>query len=78
MNKYTKIVPFDVGTERPTEEYAELLKTQNTALLEMLNNLTRWVGKSIADGAYSDCVNPERAMVDLERATEALSAAKET
>ena len=26
MNKYTKIVPFDVGTERPTEEYVRKLE----------------------------------------------------
>ena len=56
----------------------DTLREQNAVLLEMLNNLARWVGKGIADGAYSDCVNPERAMVDLERATEALSVAKET
>ena len=26
MNKYTKIVTFDVGTERPTEEYVRKLE----------------------------------------------------
>lgn len=49
----------------------------NATLLELLNNLARWVGKGIADGAYSDCANPECAMVDLERATEAIRKAKE-
>ena len=44
----------------------------NAELLEALENLTRWVGKGIADGAYSECVNSERALVDLERAHEAI------
>lgn len=52
------------------------LESQNASLLDMLNNLARWVGKGIADGAYSGCANPERAMVDLERATEAIRKAK--
>ena len=54
--------------------YSEIteLSAQNAALLDMLNNLARWVGKGIADGAYSECANPERAMVDLNRATEAI------
>ena len=52
----------------------ELFESQElaAALLEMLESLARWVGKGIADGAYSDCANPECAMVDLERATEAI------
>jgi len=53
------------------------LKATNAELLEALENLTRWVGKGIADGAYSECVNSERALVDLERATEAIRKAKE-
>ena len=59
------------------EDMVDALRSQNAALLDMLNNLARWVGKGIADGAYSDCVNSERAMVDLERATEAIRIAKE-
>ena len=52
----------------------ELFEAQETIaeLLEALQNLTRWVGKGIADGAYSECVNSERALVDLERAHEAI------
>ncbi len=34
MNKYTKIVPFDVGTERPTEEYVRKLE----AVVEVANH----------------------------------------
>ena len=48
----------------------------NAALLDLLSNLARWVGKGIADDAYSECANPERAQVDLERATEAIRKAK--
>ena len=48
------------------------LEDRNAELLEALENLTRWVGKGIADGAYSECVNSERALVDLERAHEAI------
>ena len=56
----------------------ELFEAQETIaeLLGVLENLTRWVGKGIADGAYSECVNSERALVDLERATEAIRKAK--
>lgn len=32
MNKYVEIITFDVGTEMPTHEYVEYLKSQNTAL----------------------------------------------
>ena len=41
MNKYTKIVPFDIGTERPTIEYTESLKATNADLLEALEELVR-------------------------------------
>ena len=51
---------------------AHALVITNAELLEALENLTRWVGKGIADGAYSECVNSERALVDLERAHEAI------
>ena len=57
--------------KRPVDRI-DNLREVNAALLEMLNDLTRWVGKGIADGAYSDCVNPERAVIDLERATKAI------
>jgi len=36
--KWSKIVPFDVGTERPTVEYAEALKAENAALKRRLHN----------------------------------------
>ncbi len=32
MDKYTKIVPFDVGTERPTEAYVDRLKVEKGVL----------------------------------------------
>ncbi len=65
----------DATTSDLFERIAQL-ETTNADLLEILNNLARWVGKGIADGAYSKCANPERAMVDLERATEAIREAK--
>ena len=34
MDRYTKIVPFDVGTERPTIEYAEQLEVEKSVLRE--------------------------------------------
>jgi len=53
------------------------LQATNAELLILLLNLTRWVGKGIADIAYSECVNPGRAIVDLERAEAAIRKAKE-
>ena len=39
MNKYTKILPFDTGSERPTIEYAEYLETANADLLGALEKI---------------------------------------
>ena len=36
MNKYTKIVSFDVGTERPTIEYCDQLEA---AIQDAMNNI---------------------------------------
>ena len=68
---------YEQALAKNTVERLEMLESTNAALLELLKNLTRWVGKGIADGAYSECVNSERAMVDLERANEAIRKATE-
>ena len=57
--------------EKALDRIRELSRS-NAELLDALQNLSRWVGKGIADDLYSECVNPGRAIVDLERATEAI------
>ena len=70
-NKLVKVADFQHGmdTEMNTLIHA-------TELLEALEGLTRWVGKGIADDMYNDCVNPERAQVDLTRAEDAIKKAR--
>ena len=52
------------------------LSSQNAALLEALLSLTQWVGRGIADGAYSDCVAPDVAVRALDRAEELIRKAQ--
>ena len=67
MNKYTKILPFDTGSERPTTEYAEYLETINAELLGALERLV--------------CVVDQAAFIDtggvVHKATKAIRKAKE-
>jgi len=61
--------------KEPTQsmlDHITKIEAINAELLESLLNLSRWVGKGIADDLYSECVNPKRALVDLERANEAI------
>lgn len=47
-------------------------------LLAACERLTQWVGKGIADGAYSECVLPRGAVHDLEMAEAAIRKARGT
>lgn len=69
MNKYTKIVAFDVGTERPTTEYAEHLEGENEALrikpAESLEDIVSLVEKAMrcieatGEGLYTETFDGE-------------------
>ena len=45
MNKYTKITSFDVGTERPTEEYVANTDYKNAALKQGLRHIIAWINQ---------------------------------
>lgn len=49
MNKYIKIITFDVGTEMPTHEYVEYLEAKNASLIRVLGTAKPWVAKCAAD-----------------------------
>ena len=57
------------------EEYARLIAAA-PELLEALLSLTQWVGRGIADGAYSDCVAPDAAVRALDKAEDLIRKAK--
>lgn len=52
MNKYTKIVHFDVGTERPTHLYVASLKATNAELLEALDDIAELAADKALSRVY--------------------------
>lgn len=49
MDKYIKIISFDVGTEMPTHEYVEHLEAQNARLTRVIQVAKPWIAKCAAD-----------------------------
>ncbi len=47
MIKYTKIVHFDIGTERPATEYCEQLEADRETLVRYVRAVTSWANEQM-------------------------------